>query len=643
MAGGSPASLSRNLNSLFDAGTMTGLSDRDLMERFAGHRDGGVEAAFEVLVTRHGPMVLRVCRNVLANQDDADDAFQATFLVLVKERKSIRKLDSVASWLYGVAARVSARARVDAARRRRNETATIRLAAQSVEAASESEELEQALIGPVVQEEVRRLPEKYRSVVVLCFWEGLTQEQAAAQLGCPIGTVRSRMARARDLLRRRLARRGLASTAGALAAVMARSSSHAAQSLEPVSPDLIRSSVQAATRVAAGQATVEVVSANVAALVNRIAWSIALMKLRSLVTVLFVAGLFVFGAQAWAQRRREDGPRVRTVSPPPRTSTTTVDLGKKAQPGLVRLPHIIEPPDLLLVEVLEALPGRPISGERLVRPDGTVSLGFYGDVYVSGMTVPEAKEKIIQHLRTYLSDEGLGLLQQEETGPEEAPRLKLDKDGKARLISDLKLCDRVFVDVTAYNSRNYYVQGYFHEPGRLPFTGNETVLDAIQYAGGVLVTADTSRMRLIRHFPKGSPVQVLPINYEEITMGTDDSTNYQIMPDDRLVVPRLATPAGSQARAPAETASAAPASKMDGYKGIPTQYFPLAGNDTRSPVERQESSKLEQRMKDMEKKLDSILAKLSKLEPEAKPVRKPRPNEPEEEKTEPEPSRPSPR
>ena len=181
-------------------------------------------------------MVLRVCRNVLSNPDDADDAFQATFLVLVKQRGSIRKLDSVASWLYGVAARVSARARVDAAKRRRNEAGAIRLAAQSVDEAESADELDQALFGPIVQEEVRRLPEKYRSVVLLCYWEGLTQEQAAAQLGCPIGTVRSRMARARDILRRRLVRRGLAPTAGALAAALGESSTRAAVSLASVPP-----------------------------------------------------------------------------------------------------------------------------------------------------------------------------------------------------------------------------------------------------------------------------------------------------------------------------------------------------------------------------------------------------------------------
>ena len=134
-----PARGSVRLGGLFDAGSMTGLSDRDLIERFSGPRDRAAEAAFEALVTRHGPMVHRVCRNVLPNPDDAEDAFQATFLVLVRQRGSIRKLDSVASWLYGVAARVAARARVDAARRRKTEDRKIRLAPDSVSSTESAE------------------------------------------------------------------------------------------------------------------------------------------------------------------------------------------------------------------------------------------------------------------------------------------------------------------------------------------------------------------------------------------------------------------------------------------------------------------------------------------------------------------------
>ena len=146
--------------------------------------------------------------------------------------------------------------------------------------------------------------------------------------------------------------------------------------------------------------------------------------------------------------------------------------------------YVVEPPDLVLVEVLEALPGRPISGERLVRPDGKISLGFYGDVYVAGLTIPEVKEKIVLYLRKYLTDEVLGLVELDaETGG-----AKLDEAGKPITIQPRET-DRVFVDVTAYNSKVYYVLGDVAAPGRLPITGNETVLDALEFAGGLMPTA----------------------------------------------------------------------------------------------------------------------------------------------------------
>src|ERR1700728_2150223 len=118
MAGGSPVALLRDVQMLFDTGSASGLTDRQLLDRFTARHDAAAEAAFEVLVLRHGPMVLRVCQNVLRDTNDVHDAFQATFLVLVRRNGSIRKLDSVGGWLYGVACRVAARARVDAARRR---------------------------------------------------------------------------------------------------------------------------------------------------------------------------------------------------------------------------------------------------------------------------------------------------------------------------------------------------------------------------------------------------------------------------------------------------------------------------------------------------------------------------------------------
>ena len=151
--------------------------------------------------------------NVLQDPTDAEDAFQATFLVLVRRCRSIRRLESVGSWLYGVAHRVASRARLDAARRRAAERRRgLRIVAPNQHV--DGGDPDGAEFGPVIQQEVQRLPEKYRAVVVLCYWQGLNQEQAAARLGCPLGTVRSRLARARNLLHRRLTRRGLAPLAG---------------------------------------------------------------------------------------------------------------------------------------------------------------------------------------------------------------------------------------------------------------------------------------------------------------------------------------------------------------------------------------------------------------------------------------------
>ena len=197
MTGGSSVAILRDIQTLFDAGTAGGLSDRQLLERFAARRDASSEAAFEVLVLRHGPMVLRVCRNVLRDQADAEDAFQATFLVLVRRSgldPSARVGRRVALWCCVPGGGPGAGRGGAAAGDR-----TASSAAGHGGGRSDGRRRAGRLgLGPVVQEEVRRLPERYRAVVVLCYWEGLTQEQAAAQLGCPLGTVRSRLARARS-------------------------------------------------------------------------------------------------------------------------------------------------------------------------------------------------------------------------------------------------------------------------------------------------------------------------------------------------------------------------------------------------------------------------------------------------------------
>ena len=221
-------SVVRQIGSLFDGGSVVGLTDRQLIERFNDRRDAVGEAAFAALVARHGPMVLHVCRQLLGDRHHAEDAFQAVFLVLARRARSIRDPDLLANWLYGVALRTARKARGKLARRRQHEEGDTMRRPGSVPGVP----VEPTMVQPAEQRvlareqaealhsEIDRLPGPFRLPVVLCYFEGLTLEEAARRLRCPAGTVRSRLARACDKLRRGLTRRGVALSATALAAVL---------------------------------------------------------------------------------------------------------------------------------------------------------------------------------------------------------------------------------------------------------------------------------------------------------------------------------------------------------------------------------------------------------------------------------------
>ena len=199
-------------------GTIREVGDGQLLERFATDHGEAAELAFAVLVERHGAMVYRVCRGVLSDRHDTEDAFQATFLVLVKKGRGLWVRDSLGPWLHQVAFRTASSARKSAARRRRcEERATVALGEEPAPSVDE--------ISPIVHEEIERLPERFRAPVVLCDLEEHTHQQAARRLGWPIGTVKSRLARGRARLRERLAGRGLTSEASLTAITAARSSS----------------------------------------------------------------------------------------------------------------------------------------------------------------------------------------------------------------------------------------------------------------------------------------------------------------------------------------------------------------------------------------------------------------------------------
>ncbi|HEV3259322.1 MAG TPA: RNA polymerase sigma factor, partial [Gemmataceae bacterium] len=179
-------------------------TDRQLLDDFAAQRH---EAAFTALVSRHGPMVWRVCRRVLCHEQDAEDAFQATFLVLARNAESIRKRDSVGDWLHGVAYRTAMQAKRSAARRRNHE-ARLRAVVPQTAASPTWEDVQN-----VLDEEVQRLPQHLREAFVLCILEGKSRAEAAVELGCKEGTVKSRLHRARRSLQGQLAGRGIQLTA----------------------------------------------------------------------------------------------------------------------------------------------------------------------------------------------------------------------------------------------------------------------------------------------------------------------------------------------------------------------------------------------------------------------------------------------
>ena len=198
----------RDMRALLRAGSMAGLDDPQLLARFLGGGPDVAELAFAALVHRHGGLVLRACRDVLADSHAAEDAAQAVFLVLARRAGSIHKADSLACWLFGVSLRVAHRMRLDDARRRVREARGAELAAARHDAPADD------FAG--LYEELNNLPERYRRPLILCHLEGLTHQQAAEQLGCPARTIHTRLTRGKARLRDRLIRRGLAPATGLL-------------------------------------------------------------------------------------------------------------------------------------------------------------------------------------------------------------------------------------------------------------------------------------------------------------------------------------------------------------------------------------------------------------------------------------------
>jgi RNA polymerase sigma factor (sigma-70 family) len=311
---------------LVDPGA-AGPSDGELLNRCVRHKDG---AAFEALVRRHGPMVMGAVRRVLHNAHDAEDAFQATFLVLLRKAATLRSPGTVGNWLYGVAYRTALEARRAAARRRAKEAKMVPRTEAPPGAWDE--------LRPVLDQELERLPEKYRAAIVLCDLEGKTRSAAARQLGWPEGTVASRLATARRRLAKRLARYGPAVSGAALAALLARNASACVPSA------VLSGTVQAGAAVAAG--TAGVIPTQVVALADGVMKALLLARLKvalALLLVLAVAGGGLAFLRPEAPAGQTEAPRAKAAGPVAQERTDLygdpLPAGAVARLGTVRLRH----------------------------------------------------------------------------------------------------------------------------------------------------------------------------------------------------------------------------------------------------------------------------------------------------------------
>ncbi len=361
----------RHLNHLFSEGVVAGLSDAQLLDRFLAQGDA---EAFEALVARHRPMVLSVCRAILRDPRDVEDAFQATFLVLVKNGGMIRERDALAGWLHRVAHRVAIRANAAAARRRLLE----RRVGQMTVAASTNKPAASNDLLPALHEEIARLPQKYRLAVVHCDLERMTQAQAAGQLHCSERTLRHRLTEGRARLKRQLTRRGLAPGVAPLGAVLRREARAA------VPAAWCEATLRAAVATVNRTVTVGVVSAAAQQLAGEVIKVMLLRKLAWASATLLAAGLIGWGASA---------PLLAWADAPQKVATALAQ--KAAPPGSPR-------PEPNLLDAVGSFPirgrvidpdGRPVGGAAIyVRPftastrtsANSVAKGQIGRVAISG-------------------------------------------------------------------------------------------------------------------------------------------------------------------------------------------------------------------------------------------------------------------
>jgi RNA polymerase sigma factor (sigma-70 family) len=364
--------LLRHIRRLATAQKLAHLSDRELLQRFAGERD---EAAFAALVKRHGAMVLHVGQRVLHNGHDAEDVFQATFLVLTRKAGSLRWHESVGNWLYQTAYRIALKVKTSAARRGVKEAraaqaplpASGRGWGRGSASATAPDDLSWREVETLLDEELHRLPVKYRVPLVFCYLEGSTRDEAAQQLGWSLSTLKRRLERGREMLRLRLVRRGLTFSAALFAPMLTQGTAKAA-----LAPGLVQATLRSALQLTAGQPMAGLASAQVTALVEGGLKTMLATKLK-VATALLLAVSVVTGAGVLSHQALAGKPvasQEARAKPPEKTLRVAGAERSEApdsrnKPGLRRLSPGHPRDELTYSGRVLGSDGKPVSGAKL--------------------------------------------------------------------------------------------------------------------------------------------------------------------------------------------------------------------------------------------------------------------------------------
>jgi RNA polymerase sigma factor (sigma-70 family) len=358
------------------------VSDAELLERFVRTGD---QAAFELLVWRHGPMVLALCRRLLRHEQDAEDALQATFLVLVRKAGSITKKQSLASWLYKVAYRIACRARLRTPVLTNHAALTDTQGTPAAETEVMWRDLRDKLDG-----EISQLPETYRRPLILCYLEGKTHDEAARMLGCPKGTLASQVARARDRLHRRLTRRGWEFPAAALTALIAEKALAV-----PIPAELVHATLRSALAYASGQAAViaSVKAVGMAEGALRVMWYGKLKIIGGvlLAAVVSATGIAFVARDLWAAGKTEQAQAAPKPTPKPADPELAFDAKLASEGKLVVVGTVVAEDDKTPLEGVEVTASAGIGSLFTTGTTRTDQAGKFRLIFRPGISVAGQK------------------------------------------------------------------------------------------------------------------------------------------------------------------------------------------------------------------------------------------------------------